>query len=91
MEGRSTGFTTSLRIFSHRLHTSPFFGTNFSVSSLPPQKQTSVRWTAKVELSPNSGLFQSDLCQSQPVLICNNSEGADENWLRVTEATLEQP
>ena len=35
--------------------------------------QTSVLWTAKVELSDNSGLFQSGLCQSQPVLLCKES------------------
>ena len=35
--------------------------------------QTSDLWTTKVELSDNSGLFQSGLCQSQPVLICKES------------------
>ena len=35
--------------------------------------QASVLWTAKVELSDNSGLFQSGLCQSQPVLLCKDS------------------
>ena len=32
--------------------------------------QTSVLWTAKVELSDNSGLFQSGFCHSQPVFVC---------------------
>ena len=58
-------------------------------SAMP--EQASDRRTAKVEKTQNSGLFQSGLCQSQPALICKNSEDADENGLRVTEATLEQP
>ena len=36
----------------------------------PSIKQASVLWTAKVELSENSGLFQSGFCHSQPVFVC---------------------
>ena len=39
----------------------------------PPLGQASDLWTAKVEKTQNSGLFQSGLCQSQPVLICKDS------------------
>ena len=50
-------------------------GTNWSTALLhnTSRDQTSVLWTAKVELSENSGLFQSGLCQSQPVLLCKDS------------------
>ena len=38
--GRSTGFTTSLRIFSHRLHTSlPFCYQFFGLLSLPRKQE----------------------------------------------------
>ena len=42
-------------------------------SSHDGEAQASDRWTAKVEKTQNSGLFQSGLCQSQPVLICKDS------------------
>ena len=83
-------------VYGQLIHTLKIFPLNIierqpTMLKIKACKQAYDHWTAKVEFSPNSGLFQSDLCQSQPVLICENSEDADENWLRVTEATLEQP
>ena len=86
---RQTGFAIAMwvrgRIKVFNLHEFLVATSNADVCSLDGQSSI-IR-----EFRAGAKLLASGPSQSQPVLICKDSEIADENWLKMTEATLEQP